>query len=124
MLSAGDEAGALKVAQDPASVVPRGATTGLAGKAAPAASSSGAGTSPTPERSFSEAFDATKSKSVEDQAIERRRNAVQRGSIRLADQEMGPHGPVFRQFTGDWKGALDRLMAEKTGEAIGALSDD
>lgn len=36
-------------------------------------------------------------------------------------QEMGPHGPVFREFWHDAAGAIEQLLALRTGEAIGAL---
>jgi hypothetical protein len=36
--------------------------------------------------------------------------------------EMGPHGPILRQFKGDAAGAIAELQKRKTGEAIGALT--
>lgn len=38
------------------------------------------------------------------------------------DQESGAFGPVLRDFTGDAKGAVEKLKEMKTGEAIGALN--
>ncbi|MFJ0504297.1 hypothetical protein WLZ18_03005 [Bordetella bronchiseptica] len=37
------------------------------------------------------------------------------------DQEHGPFGPVLRDFQGDAKGAIAKLLEMKSGEAIGAL---
>jgi phage-related protein (TIGR01555 family) len=35
---------------------------------------------------------------------------------------VGPHGPIFHEHAEDWKGARDRLIAEKTGEVPNALT--
>ncbi|CCJ48973.1 Hypothetical protein BN117_1640 [Bordetella parapertussis Bpp5] len=37
------------------------------------------------------------------------------------DQEHGPFGPVLRDFQGDARGAIAKLLEMKSGEAIGAL---
>lgn len=37
------------------------------------------------------------------------------------EQEIGPHGPIYRQFRHDAAGAIRKLKAEKTGEAVAAL---
>jgi hypothetical protein len=42
--------------------------------------------------------------------------------VATAAPEVGPHGPIFREYAGNWAGARDRLLSEKTGEAPGALS--
>jgi hypothetical protein len=36
--------------------------------------------------------------------------------------ELGPHGPIFREHTGNWQAAVSRLVAEKTGEVPAALT--
>ncbi|HEY9765263.1 MAG TPA: methyltransferase [Chroococcales cyanobacterium] len=47
----------------------------------------------------------------------------QRGSTGVPEDghEVGDFGPVFRDFKGDAKGAIKKLMETKDGEAIGAL---
>ncbi|NIF51401.1 hypothetical protein [Burkholderia sp. Ax-1724] len=38
------------------------------------------------------------------------------------DAKTGPFGPMYEQFAGDAKGAIDHLKEQKTGEAISALN--
>lgn len=38
-----------------------------------------------------------------------------------AAPERGPFGPILREYAGDPQGAIARLMADQTGEAVGAL---
>ncbi len=44
------------------------------------------------------------------------------GEFTSGGHEIGPHGPIFREHTGNWPAARDRLLAEKTGEVPGALT--
>lgn len=38
-----------------------------------------------------------------------------------SEREIGPHGPVYREFRGDEAGATDKLLATRTGEAVGVF---
>lgn len=41
--------------------------------------------------------------------------------ISAEESEMGPFGPIFRQFEGKTKDAIDYLLTTRSGEAVGAL---
>jgi hypothetical protein len=41
----------------------------------------------------------------------------------VGDLETGPHGPIFREFYHDARGAIEKLRQMQTGEAVGALSN-
>ena len=43
------------------------------------------------------------------------------GPRRFSAREIGPHGPIFREFRHDAEGAIKKLMEVGTGEAVAAL---
>ena len=55
----------------------------------------------------------------ETKAVARNIFSDERGS--LSDREIGPHGPIFREFYHDAKGAIAKLRELQTGDAVAAL---
>ena len=85
------------------------------------------GDTPTPKQSFDESFGALKSGAQVDaetlvekgKAAIAKRRETQKGSLKIggddAAPEVGPHGPIFREFSGKPAEAIQKLIQEKNG---------
>jgi len=65
---------------------------------------------------------SVKSRNPLQQAVQRNKAEIAANKAKLQPApEVGPHGPILRQFHHDAQGALAHLLREGTGDAIGAL---